>query len=62
MKAPIASMTHCGMVRDVLLLAAAVSCTLLYGSVNLYLNLSQMIWRLDYVIFTTGFMLTKLLL
>ena len=55
-------MTHCGVVRDVLLLAAAVRSTLLHGSVSLYLNLPQMTRRLDCVTTTEVFMQTKLLL
>ena len=42
---PSTLMTHCGMVRGVALLAAAVSSILLHGSVSLYLNLPQMTWR-----------------
>ena len=38
-------MTHCGMVRGVALLVAAVSSTPLHGSASFYLNLPQMTWR-----------------
>ena len=39
------SMTHCGMVRGVALLAAAVSSTPLHCSTSLYLKLPQTTWR-----------------
>ena len=42
---PFTLMTHCGTVRGVALLVAAVSSTLLHGSVSLCVNLPQMTWR-----------------
>ena len=58
---PSTSMTHFGMVRDVLLIAAAVSLTLLPGSVSLYSNPPQTTWRLDYVVVSKVILQTKLL-
>ena len=55
------SMTHFGMVRDVLLIAAAVSLTLLHGSVSLYSNLPQTTSRLDYVVVSKVNLKTNLL-
>jgi len=48
-KLAILSIIQCGMERGVVLLAVAVSLTVLHGSVKVYLNLPQTNWKWEFV-------------